>query len=87
MHSVERYELAVGVAESLGYVVRQENLGGAGGGACEVAGRKCIFVDLSLSPVEQLCQVAEALRDDPAVHVADVPKELRELVGIRNAAA
>jgi len=86
MHSVELYELAIRVAESLGYNVRHENLGGVGGGACEVAGRKCIFVDLTLSPHDQLDQVAEALGQDPAIYVVDIPTEIRELVGIGRAA-
>jgi len=34
--------------------------------ACEFAGRKWIFIDLSLSVVEQLEQVAAALQHDPA---------------------
>ena len=65
MHTVEALEQLKEVAESAGYVVRQEWLGGAGGGACHFAGRKWIFIDLSLTVIEQLEQVAGALRDDP----------------------
>jgi hypothetical protein len=86
MHTVELYELAVGLAESMGYQVRQENLGGAGGGACEVAGRKYIFVDLTLSIYEQLRQVLDALRHDAAIHLANVPPALREYLGLLAAA-
>ena len=45
MHTVELMEQAVVVAKALGYGVRQEWLGGCGGGACEVGGRKWIFLD------------------------------------------
>ena len=49
MHTVELREQALAVAEQLGYHIRQEWLGGSGGGQCEFAGRKWIFVDLALS--------------------------------------
>ena len=66
MHTVEMLERLKELAENAGYTVRHEWLGGAGGGACHFAGKKWIFVDLSLSVVEQLDQVAAALKDDPA---------------------
>jgi hypothetical protein len=67
MHTVERFERLKELAHDAGYTVRQEWLGGAGGGACEFAGRKWIFIDLSLSVVEQLEQIAGALRGDPSI--------------------
>lgn len=86
MYTVEIYENAVELAESLGYEVRHENLGGVGGGACEVAGRKCLFIDLSLSPVDQLDQLTQLIGQDPAVFLADVPPHLRRALGMRDAA-
>jgi len=65
MHTVQTMEHLKELAQQAGYVVRHEWLGGVAGGACEFAGRKWIFVDLSLSVVEQLEQLAEALRSDP----------------------
>ena len=65
MHTVETLERLKAIAEQTGYTVRHEWLGGVAGGACEFAGRKWIFVDLSLSVVEQLEQLADALRGDP----------------------
>jgi hypothetical protein len=65
MQTVQTLERLRGIAEDAGYTVRHEWLGGVAGGACEFAGRKWIFVDLSLSVVEQLEQLADALRDDP----------------------
>ena len=70
MHTVETLERLKETAKDAGYTVRHEWLGGAGGGRCEFAGRKWIFVDLSLSVVEQLDQVAAALEGDPAVQLA-----------------
>jgi hypothetical protein len=73
MHTVETLERLKGMAEDAGFTVRHEWLGGVAGGACQFAGRKWIFVDLSLSVVEQLDQMTEALRDDPAARLASVP--------------
>lgn len=67
MHTIERLERLKEVAERAGYTIRQEWLGGVAGGACHFAGRKWIFIDLSLSVVEQFEQVAAALDDDPVV--------------------
>jgi hypothetical protein len=62
MHSVERLEQLLGQAANAGYVVRHEWLGGRGGGACEIAGRKHLFIDLAVTLAEQLEQAREALR-------------------------
>ena len=67
MHTIERLERLKDLAERAGYTVRQEWLGGVAGGACQFAGRKWIFLDLSLSVIEQLEQMADALHGDPAV--------------------
>lgn len=61
MHRVEKLERLLAEAAQRGFVVRHEWLGGRGGGACEIAGRKHLFVDLALSTAEQLGQVTEAL--------------------------
>jgi len=65
MQTVQSLERLRDIAQDAGYTVRHEWLGGVAGGACEFAGRKWIFVDLSLSVVEQLEQLADALREDP----------------------
>jgi hypothetical protein len=67
MHTVETLQRLIERAERAGYCVRHEWLGGVAGGACEFAGQKWIFVDLSLPVVEQLEQVAFALQNDPVV--------------------
>ena len=77
MHTVELMERALIVAEQLGYQVRHEWLGGAGGGGCEVAGRKYLFVDLALNSIEQFDQVIETLRDDISLPLTDAPAELQ----------
>jgi hypothetical protein len=86
MHTVELLEEACQVAAELGYHVRQEWLGGTGGGACEFSGRKWIFIDLALNTVEQLEQVAGALQRDPGIHLISLTPAMRRCLGIRQAA-
>jgi len=86
MHTVELLEEACGVAESLGYKIRQDWLGGSGGGACEFAGQKWIFIDLALNAIEQLEQVSDALRDDPNIYLANLSGPLQQVLDIRRAA-
>ncbi len=86
MHTVEVLDRALTVAESLSYRIRHEWLGGSGGGACEFAGRKWIFVDLALTVTEQLDQVLEALRSEPAIHTVSMPAEIRRLLDRKLAA-
>jgi hypothetical protein len=86
MHTIELLEQALAIAEQMGYQIRQEWLGGVGGGVCEYGGRKWIFVDLALTAVEQLEQVTEVLRIDSGIYTLDLPHPMRSLLGIRRAA-
>lgn len=61
MNTIERLRAALDAARQSGYEVRTEHLDGMGGGACEVLGRKQLFVDVSQSPREQLEQVLESM--------------------------
>ena len=61
MSTVEQLEQTLALAATLGYHVRQEWLGGTAGGACEFGGRRVLFIDLALSPAEQLEQARTAL--------------------------
>lgn len=86
MHTVELLEQAIEVAEQLGYRTRQEWLGGSGGGLCEFAGRRWIFIDLTLTALEQLEQVTSALRQDPGIYMVPLSCPMRQLLGLRQAA-
>lgn len=86
MHLVELMEQATAAAEELGYGLRQENLGGAGGGGCQIAGKSWIFIDLTQGLAEQLGQVLDVLRADPGIHTLTVPPELGYALGLRRAA-
>jgi hypothetical protein len=86
MHTVDLLEQAIEVAEQLGYQTRQEWLGGSGGGRCEFAGKRWIFIDLTLTAFEQLEQITDALRQDPGIHVIPLSPAMRQLLGVRQAA-
>lgn len=84
MFQVELLYAAIAVVERLGYEVRHENLGGHGGGLCELKGKKVLFVDLTQGPFEQLDVVLGALRSDPRSAELELPKELRTLLSPRD---
>ena len=86
MHTVDLLEHAAQVAKQLGYRLREEWLGGSGGGPCEIKGQKWLFVDLALSPAEQLAQVAAAIRNEPSAAQLDLPYELRRALQLRKIA-
>ena len=82
MHTVEVLNRTLELAETLGYGVRFEFLGRSAGGVCEFAGRRWLFVDLALNPIEQLDQVTEALRRDPRVYACEMHPAVRDALGI-----
>lgn len=86
MHTVEMLEQALDLAGRAGYTIREEWLAGAGGGGCELKGRKLFFLDLDLDPREQLDQVVETLRHEPDAMRLPMPQELRDLLKMRKSA-
>jgi hypothetical protein len=86
MHTVELLKEAVETAQQLGYEVRQDWLGGNGGGHCLVRGRKWLLLDLAQSADEQLNIVAEALRGEAGTGRTVTSKELAKRIDVRNAA-
>ena len=86
MHTVELLGEAVDAARRLGYEVRQDWLGGDGGGHCLVRGRKWLLLDVAQTADEQLDVVAEALRGEiGAARVIRSP-ELAERLDLRSVA-
>ncbi|QDU74379.1 hypothetical protein Pan97_13860 [Bremerella volcania] len=86
MHTLDLLDQAIATAKELGYQIRREWLDGQGGGVCEIAGKRWIFLDLSLSSMEQLDQVLEALKSDPALEQAPLTPQLGQVLGRRRAA-
>lgn len=87
MHTVELLKEALDTARRLGYEVKQDWLGGNGGGHCLVRGRKWILLDVAQSAEEQLGIVLEALGEVPDVMRAVRSKELAERIHPRRMAA
>jgi len=86
MHTVELLEESLSVVKRLGYRIRHEWLNGTGGGGCEIAGQKWFFLDLALGPGDQLEQVLETLRREPAAGRMALSIPLGEMVGLRRSA-
>lgn len=86
MHTVEVLEQALDLASRLGYEIRQEWLGGNGGGGCELMGRKLLFLDLALGPADQLDQVIDTLRRDPKAANLPMAHQLRQSLAMRKSA-
>ena len=86
MHTVELLQEALEVARRLGYEVRQDWLGGNGGGHCIVRGRKWLLLDVAQTVSEQLDVVTDALRGEAGAAAAAGSRELAERLQIRAAA-
>jgi hypothetical protein len=86
MHTVELLNEAVETARRLGYEVRQDWLGGNGGGHCLVRGRKWILLDIAQTADERLDVVADALASESGIKQAVRSPELVERINLRSAA-
>lgn len=78
MHTVAMLKEALDTARRMGYEVRQDWLGGDGGGHCLVRGRKWLLLDVAQSADEQLDVVADALRSEEGICRAVRSPELAE---------
>lgn len=86
MHTADLLYHALRAAEQSGYQIRQEWLGGSGGGDCEIKGQKWLFIDLSLSLPDQLHLVVEALRREPKAAALELAPPLQKLMPSKQAA-
>jgi hypothetical protein len=77
---------AIDVARQLEYTVREEYLEGAGGGHCTFGGKKWLLLDVTQSMAEQLTDVMDALRSEPAVWQRSLSTDLGQMLEVRKAA-
>lgn len=68
---LEQVESWLETARQLGYRVRYDHFGGAGGGVCEFGGQKWIFMDVSLASCEQLSLLEESIPKDPLYGISE----------------
>jgi hypothetical protein len=87
MHTVELLNEALDAARRLGYEVKQDWLGGNGGGHCIVRGRKWILLDIAQTADERLEVVMDALRTESGAGRALRSAELVERLKPRRMAA
>jgi hypothetical protein len=87
MHTVELLTEAVAAARQLGYEVRQDWLGGNGGGHCLVRGRKWLLLDVAQTADEQLEIVTDALSTEAGAKQAIKSPELAKRIAVHSAAA
>lgn len=86
MHTVDLLREALETARGLGYDVRQDWLGGDGGGHCLVRGRRMLLLDVAQTPEEQLEVVADALRGEQVATTLKISRPLAERLEARAAA-
>ena len=86
MHTVELLQEAMEAARRLGYEVRQDWLGGDGGGHCIVRGRKWLLLDVAQTTEEQLTVVTDALRGESGVARVVKSRELAQRLDLRSVA-
>jgi hypothetical protein len=86
MCTVELLQEALETARRMGYEVRQDWLGGNGGGHCLVRGRKWLLLDVAQTADEQLEVVADALRGEDDADGAVRSPELAARIQLRAAA-
>ena len=86
MHTVELLQEALEAARGLGYDVRQDWLGGDGGGHCLVRGRRLLLLDVAQPPDEQLDVVADALLSETCITSLKISRKLAERLEARTAA-
>ena len=72
---VEQIEAWSQVAERIGMKIRYDHFSG-GGGVCEFAGQRWLFVNVTLSAVEQLELLQDSLRDEPLLATMELPASI-----------
>ena len=78
MDATAQLDTIVRLFEQLGVEVRQERLGGSGGGLCRIRGRRVVFIDLDADAATRLDRSIEALAAVPEAAAVYVNQELRE---------
>lgn len=80
MNHVHHLDEWLSIAQRLGYQIRYDYFGGTGGGVCQFNGKKWLFIDLALSPQDQLELVANALGNDALLDTIPLTDEMRQLI-------
>ena len=74
------FESVVGLLGRVGVDVRQDHLGGSGGGLCVVRGQRVVLVDLDTDLETRLERCLRALAECPEVNGIYLPPAVRERI-------
>jgi hypothetical protein len=86
MLTVEILDQVIAALGQMGVETRLEWLDGRGGGTCEFAGRKWLFLDLAQTPGEQLEQALSCLAAQPGLEQLPLRAELNQVLIRRKSA-
>lgn len=78
MDTTAQLDTIVRLFEQLGIEIRQERLGGSGGGLCRIRGRRVVFVDLDADAATRLDRCVGALATIPEAAEVYINPDLRE---------
>jgi len=78
MDATTQLDTILRLFEQLGVEVRQERLGGSGGGMCRIRGRRVVFVDLDADAATRIDRCVEALAAVPEAATIYIAPDLRE---------
>ncbi|MCO6438082.1 MAG: hypothetical protein J5J06_13395 [Phycisphaerae bacterium] len=78
--AASQFDAILAVLESVGVDVREEHLGGSGGGLCKLRGRSVVFVDLDADLLTRTDRCIQALAELPDVDAHFLPPAIRDRV-------
>lgn len=84
--AASQLDVTLDVLERMHVELREEHLGGSGGGLCKLRGRQVLFIDLDADVVTRLDQGLQALADLPESDAHFLPPNLRDRVDSLRAA-
>ena len=83
MSTIQEFDQLIAIAETPGYRIRYDYFGGTGGGVCEFAGTKWLFIDLALTCNEQLEQLRDTLAKEPLLSTLKLDDSIRDEISKR----
>lgn len=78
MHEVDKLGHLLESCRAIGIVVRDESLGGDGGGLCRLRGQRVLFVDADDDDAGRYQKTVSALKDEPELEHMFLPPVIRE---------
>jgi hypothetical protein len=80
--TIDQIDAWTEVASQLGYTIRYDHFGGTGGGLCEFGSTRALFMDVSLSSLEQLERLEQTIGLDPLIGQIELPESIKSSLAI-----